>query len=311
MEQNYHKGKSNKSTSGKKDTSGKRYHSENERQPGKGRPKRKRIKRSLSDQKYEKIVPGKKTAGQAHKFDRIVQGEMRLNKYIAHSGICSRREADGLITAGLITVNGEVITELGVKVKPEDEIKYNGEKVRSEKKVYILLNKPKGFVTTTQDPEGRRTVLDLVKNAGNERVYPVGRLDRNTTGLLLLTNDGDLATRLAHPKYNKKKVYHIFLDKNLRLEDFDAIANGMELDDGFIKPDAISWVKPDKKNEVGVEIHSGRNRIIRRIFEKLEYKVVRLDRVLYAGLTKKNLPRGKWRYLNPKEVSILKMNVFK
>lgn len=237
-------------------------------------------------------------------------GTMRLNKFIAHSGICSRREADDLISAGLVTVNDEVITELGSRVKRGDSVKYNGERIRSEKKVYILLNKPKDFVTTNDDPEGRKTVLDLVKSAGNERVYPVGRLDRNTTGVLLLTNDGEMASKLTHPKYNRKKIYHVFLDKPLLEEDYEKVAKGLELEDGFIKPDAVDFVKPDSKSELGIEIHSGKNRVVRRIFETLGYHVARLDRVYFAGLTKKNLSRGKWRFLTEKEISMLKMSAF-
>ncbi len=233
---------------------------------------------------------------------------MRLNKFIAHSGICSRREADELITAGVISVNDEVITELGSRIKRGDSVKYNGETVRSEKKVYILLNKPKDFVTTSDDPEGRKTVMDLVNNAGKERVYPVGRLDRNTTGVLLLTNDGEMAARLTHPKYNRKKIYHVFLDKPLTDEDFEKVIKGLELEDGFIKPDSVEYVKPDSRAELGIEIHSGKNRIVRRIFESIGYHVTRLDRVYFAGLTKKNLSRGKWRFLTEREINLLKMN---
>ncbi len=235
---------------------------------------------------------------------------MRLNKFIAHSGICSRREADELISAGLVAVNDVVITELGSRVKHDDTVKYNGERIRSEKKVYILLNKPKDFVTTNDDPEGRKTVLDLIHNAGKERVYPVGRLDRNTTGVLLLTNDGEMASKLTHPKYNRKKIYHIFLDKALQDEDYEKVVKGLELEDGFIKPDAVDFVKPGSKTELGIEIHSGKNRVVRRIFETLGYHVDRLDRVYFAGLTKKNLSRGKWRFLTEKEISMLKMNAF-
>jgi 23S rRNA pseudouridine2605 synthase len=238
-------------------------------------------------------------------------GLTRLNKYIANAGICSRREADELITAGLVSINDVVITELGTKVKPGDVVKYNGERLRSEKKIYILLNKPKDFVTTSDDPEGRSTVMDLVKYPGKERIYPVGRLDRNTTGVLMLTNDGDLAARLIHPKYNVKKIYHVFLDRDITEEDFAKVAEGLELEDGFIKPDSIRLANPLNRKELGVEIHSGRNRIVRRIFEQVGYKVFRLDRVYFAGLTKKNLPRGKWRILNEREISLLKMNAFR
>jgi 23S rRNA pseudouridine2605 synthase len=238
------------------------------------------------------------------KTDNLV----RLNKYIASSGICSRREADEHIKSGLISVNDEVVTEMGVKVKPEDVVKYNGKAISAEKKVYLVLNKPKDYVTTLDDPEERKTVMDLVKNAGKERIYPVGRLDRNTTGILLFTNDGELASVLTHPKFEQKKIYHVFLDREFSLQDFKKLASGIELSDGFIRPDGISYVNQSSKSELGVEIHSGRNRIVRRIFEALHYKVVKLDRVYFAGLTKKNLPRGKWRFLTESEISHLKMS---
>ncbi|MFW5644839.1 MAG: pseudouridine synthase [Bacteroidota bacterium] len=232
---------------------------------------------------------------------------IRLNKYIASSGICSRREADEYIKAGLVTVNDEKVTEMGVKINPGDIVKYKGKRIRTEKKVYLLLNKPKDYVTTLDDPEGRKTVMELIRDAGKERIYPVGRLDRNTTGVLLFTNDGELASRLTHPKHEQKKIYHVFLDRELELNDFKKLASGIDLSDGFIKPDGISYVNQDSKNELGIEIHSGRNRIVRRMFEALNYQVVKLDRVYFAGLTKKNLPRGRWRYLNEKEISYLKM----
>ena len=231
----------------------------------------------------------------------------RLNKYIASSGICSRREADEFIKAGLVSVNDVVITEMGVKVKPGDVVKYNGQRIRAERKIYILLNKPRDYVTTADDPEGRKTVMDLIKDAGKERVYPVGRLDRNTTGVLLLTNDGEIASRLTHPKFEQKKIYHIFLDRDMLLPDFKKLAAGLELSDGFIKPDGVSFVNPDSKSELGIEIHSGKNRIVRRMLESLGYKVIKLDRVYFAGLTKKNVPRGRWRFLNEKEISYLRM----
>ncbi len=239
--------------------------------------------------------------------NRQSDNRIRLNKYIASSGICSRREADEYIKAGLVSVNDEIVTEMGVKVEPGDVVKYNGQKIRAEKKVYVLLNKPKDYVTTLDDPENRKTVMDLVKDAGKERIYPVGRLDRNTTGVLLFTNDGELASRLTHPRYDQKKIYHVFLDKDLNLPDFKKLAAGIELSDGFIKPDGISYVNLESKSELGIEIHSGKNRIVRRLFEALNYKVEKLDRVYFAGLTKKNLPRGKWRFLNDKEISYLKM----
>ena len=218
---------------------------------------------------------------------------MRLNKYIAASGICSRREADQLITAGLVSVNGKIITELGTKVKPEDDVRYNGERIRNERKVYLLLNKPKDYVTTTDDPKERKTVMLLIKNACKERIYPVGRLDRNTTGVLLFTNDGEMAKKLTHPGYNKKKIYHVFLEKSFSAADMKKLSEGITLEDGFIQPDAISYVSSEHKREIGLEIHSGRNRIVRRMFESLGYRVSKLDRVYFAGLTKKNLSQGK------------------
>jgi 23S rRNA pseudouridine2605 synthase len=236
--------------------------------------------------------------------------DIRLNKYIATAGICSRREADRLIGAGLVSVNGKVVTELGTRVHPGDDVRYHGERIRSEKKVYLLLNKPKDFVTTTRDPKERKTVMTLIRNACPERIYPVGRLDRNTTGVLLFTNDGEMAKKLTHPSFNKKKIYHVFLDKKLTQNDFRTLTSGMELDDGFIQPDAISFVHPENKQEVGLEIHSGRNRIVRRMFESLGYRVTKLDRVYFAGLTKKNLPRGKWRFLTEREINRLKMNAY-
>ena len=235
---------------------------------------------------------------------------IRLNKYIANSGLCPRREADKLIKDGLIWVNGKKITELGVKIKPGDFVKYNNKELITEKKVYILLNKPKDHITTVKDHHASKTVMDLIKNACKERVYPVGRLDRNTTGVLLFTNDGDLTKKLTHPGYNKKKVYHVFLDKNLKSEDFEKVINGLTLTDGFIKPDSMSYVDLKDKKQIGIEIHSGKNRIVKRIFEKLNYKIVKLDRVYFAGLTKKSLPRGKWRFLTTKEISLLKMDAY-
>jgi 23S rRNA pseudouridine2605 synthase len=236
--------------------------------------------------------------------------EIRLNKYLANNGICSRREADNLITAGLVTINGEVVTQLGTKVKPGDEVKFNGDRIKHEKKVYILMNKPKDYVTTTDDPQARKTVIDLLKNSVKERVYPVGRLDRQTSGVLLLTNDGDLTTRLTHPKYNKKKIYQVTLDKNFKKQDLVEIIHGVPLEDGYIKADAIDFVDPKDKKLVGIEIHSGRNHIVRRIFEHFDYKVVKLDRVYFAGLTKKGLERGSWRHLNEQEIAMLKMSAY-
>ena len=235
---------------------------------------------------------------------------IRLNKFLANAGVCSRREADEFITAGVVSVNGEVVTELGTKIKRSDVVKFHDEPVSIERKVYVLLNKPKDTVTTSDDPQERRTVMDLVKGACNERIYPVGRLDRNTTGVLLLTNDGDLASKLTHPKFLKKKIYHVHLDKNLTKADMEQIAAGIQLEDGEIHADAISYTDDFKKDQVGIEIHSGKNRIVRRIFESLGYKVIKLDRVFFAGLTKKGLRRGDWRYLSEAEVNYLRMGSF-
>ena len=235
---------------------------------------------------------------------------IRLNKYLANAGVCSRREADEFIQSGVVTVNGVVATELGMKVKRSDEVKFHDQPVTLEKKVYVLLNKPKDYVTTSDDPQQRKTVMDLVKDACPERIYPVGRLDRNTTGVLLLTNDGDLASKLTHPKFLKKKVYHVFLDKNVSEEDLQKIAEGIELEDGEVHADAIEYADDRDKSQVGIEIHSGRNRIVRRIFEKLGYRVVKLDRAQFAGLTKKNLRRGDWRFLTEKEVEMLRNGMY-
>ena len=235
---------------------------------------------------------------------------LRLNKFLANAGICSRREADEFIQAGVVTVNGEVVTELGTKVLRTDEVKFHDQPVTIEKKVYVLLNKPKDYVTTSDDPQQRKTVMDLVKNACPERIYPVGRLDRNTTGVLLLTNDGDLASKLTHPKYLKKKIYHVYLDKNVTAHDLQQISEGIQLEDGEIKADDVQYAHPTDKKQVGIEIHSGKNRIVRRIFEALGYRVQKLDRVQFAGLTKKNLKRGDWRYLTEEEVDRLRMGAY-
>ena len=235
---------------------------------------------------------------------------LRLNKFLANAGVCSRREADEFIQAGVVTVNGEVVTELGTKILRTDEVKFHDTPVSLEKKVYVLLNKPKDYVTTSDDPQQRKTVMDLVKDVCPERIYPVGRLDRNTTGVLLLTNDGDLASKLTHPKFLKKKVYHVHLDKNLTSHDMDQIREGITLEDGEIKADAVEYADQHDKSQVGIEIHSGKNRIVRRIFESLGYRVTKLDRVQFAGLTKKNLRRGDWRFLTEKEVDMLLMGAF-
>ena len=235
---------------------------------------------------------------------------MRLNKFLANAGVCSRRDADKYIEAGVVSVNGVVVTELGTKVLRTDEIKFHDNPVNIEKKVYVLLNKPKGYVTTSDDPQNRKTVMDLVHNACPERIYPVGRLDRNTTGVLLLTNDGELASKLTHPKFLKKKIYHVTTDQNVSAADLRQIAEGITLEDGEIKADEIEYASATDKKQVGIEIHSGKNRIVRRIFESLGYHVVKLDRVYFAGLTKKNVRRGDWRYLTEKEVQMLRMGAF-
>lgn len=232
--------------------------------------------------------------------------QMRLNRFIANSGVCSRREADELIQKGYISVNGKQVTDLGTRVAHNDEIKYKGKRLSAEQKVYILMNKPKGYVTTVEDPHADKTVLDLIGNDCPQRVYPVGRLDKETTGVLLLTNDGDLTGRLTHPRYNRKKIYHVFLDKNVEKNDLLKLAEGIELDGDLVSADAVSYAEPDDKTQIGIELHSGKNRVIRRLFETLGYKVKKLDRVYFAGLTKKNVQRGKWRYLNEKEISMLK-----
>ena len=235
---------------------------------------------------------------------------IRLNKYLANAGVCSRREADDFIQAGVVTVNGQVVTELGTKVLRGDEVKFHDQPVTLEKKVYVLLNKPKDYVTTSDDPQQRKTVMDLVKDACPERIYPVGRLDRNTTGVLLLTNDGEMASKLTHPKFLKKKVYHVYLDKNVTMHDMQQIASGIELEDGEIHADSIEYADDHDKSQVGIEIHSGKNRIVRRIFESLGYRVTKLDRVQFAGLTKKNLRRGDWRFLTEQEVDMLRMGAY-
>ncbi len=233
---------------------------------------------------------------------------IRLNRYIANAGLCSRREADTFISTGCVSVNGKIISEMGYQVTPGDSVSFNGKIISTERKMYVLLNKPKGFVTTLEDPHADKTVMDLVKNACTERIYPVGRLDKNTTGLLLLTNDGDLTKRLTHPKYNRKKIYHAFLDQKVTKDHLQQIVDGITLEDGFVAADSVSYVDDEDKKQVGIEIHSGKNKIVRRIFESLGYKVLKLDRVYFCGLTKKNLPRGKWRFLSQDEINLLKMS---
>ena len=235
---------------------------------------------------------------------------IRLNKFLANAGVCSRRDADKYIAAGVVTVNGEVITELGHKVLRSDVVLFHDQQIKAEKKIYVLLNKPKGYVTTSEDPQNRKTVMDLVRNACMERIYPVGRLDRNTTGVLLLTNDGEMASRLTHPKFLKKKIYHVYLDRNVTAADLRQIAEGITLEDGDIKADAIDYADANDKKQVGIEIHSGKNRIVRRIFASLGYNVIKLDRVYFAGLTKKNVKRGDWRFLTEEEVRMLRMGAY-
>lgn len=249
-----------------------------------------------------------KSAQKIYKREEEITGEVRLNKFIANSGICSRREADKYIQAGVITVNGNVVSELGVKVKPTDDIRFNGERLLGEKKIYIVMNKPKDYVTTTSDPHAEKTVMDLLKGC-KQRVFPVGRLDKSTTGVLLFTNDGRLADKLTHPAYNKKKIYQVTLDRKLSKPDFDKILEGIWLPDGEIHADELAYTD-DTQKVVGISIHSGRNRIIRRIFESLNYKILKLDRVYFAGLTKKRLTRGEWRYLEEKEVNMLLMGAY-
>ena len=275
-----------------------------QRRPQNGRPGQKPFQR-----------PGKSFTPRPKQIDYELpevdpNEEVRLNKFMANAGICSRREADEFIKEGKVKVNGEVVTELGTKITGKDIVEYNDEVVVAERKCYVLLTTPKDCVTTSDDPNGRTTVMDLVKNACKERIYPVGRLDRNTTGVLLLTNDGDLASKLTHPQYVKKKIYHVWTDHDISEDDMQRIADGIELEDGPIHADAISYATETDRNQAGIEIHSGRNRIVRRIFESLGYHVTKLDRVYFAGLTKKNLPRGRWRYLTQDEVNFLKMGSF-
>lgn len=264
-----------------------------------GKPKDKKFATKRKTTKPE--TPAKKQAGKIKQTD-----EVRLNRYLSQAGICSRREADTYIAAGVVTINGKVVTELGSKVKYGDVVKFNDAPIIPEKKTYILLNKPKDYLTTTDDPMAKNTVLDLIRNGCKERVFSVGRLDKPTTGLLLLTNDGELADFLSHPKNNKKKIYQVTLDRAINDDHLQLLYDGVELEDGMAKADQITYCTPGDKREVGIEIHSGKNRLVRRMFEYLGYKVKKLDRVYYAGLTKKNLPRGKWRYLNDKEIVMLK-----
>lgn len=290
---------------GRRDASDNRRRGKTERPSGKERGSGKKVIKLKKRPEGTKPKTGKLPRSRPEKT--ATTGEMRLNRFIANAGVCSRREADKYISAGLVTVNGNIITEMGVKVKMNDDVRFDGRKLNAEKKIYLLLNKPKDFVTTTDDPHAERTVMELVKDACPERIYPVGRLDKSTTGVLLFTNDGELSDRLTHPSHNIKKIYQVSLDKPLTKNDMLQVAEGVELEDGAIAADAISYIDGKNKTEVGMEIHSGRNRIVRRIFEHLGYKVKKLDRVYFAGLTKKNLPRGKWRFLSHKEVQFLKM----
>ncbi|MBI9055675.1 MAG: rRNA pseudouridine synthase [Bacteroidales bacterium] len=267
-------------------------------------------KKSFSKEKSS-FSKNKNTKGKPEDKKIFTNEPIRLNKFLSNAGICSRRDADNLITAGEITVNGKVVTELGTKVSPKDDVKHKGKQAIREQKVYILINKPKDVVTTVKDDHAEKTVIDIVKNACTERIYPVGRLDKNTTGVLLLTNDGELTKQLTHPSFRKKKIYHVHLDKDLTKNDLIKIAEGVQLDDDLIAADAINYVEDGDKSQVGIEIHSGQNRVVRRIFESLDYKVKKLDRVYFAGLTKKNLPRGKFRHLTPVEISMLKRKSYK
>ena len=282
---------------------------------GKSRPVEKKSPRKefgaakpASQRRFEKDRPKPAVKRvRAKKEESAPEGSMRLNRFIANAGVCSRREADTYIETGLVTINGKLVTQLGTRVMPGDEVRFDGRRLSAERKVYLLLNKPKDFVTTTDDPHAERTVMELIKDACEERIYPVGRLDKQTTGLLLFTNDGELSKKLTHPSHQKKKIYQVSLDKPVIKAHIEAIAEGIELEDGFIAADAVSYIDREAKTEIGIEIHSGKNRIVRRIFEHFGYRVKKLDRVFFAGLTKKNLPRGKWRILSEKEVKFLKM----
>ena len=277
--------------------------------PVSGRPQQQRNNNRPAQPKHHSSVYSQRKQVAYHERYEDPTKPIRLNKYLANAGFCSRREADDFIQAGVVTVNGEVVDSLGAKVLPTDKVMFHHQPVKRERKVYILLNKPKNCVTTTDDPEERRTVMDIVKNACSERIYPVGRLDRNTTGVLLLTNDGDLAAKLTHPKFGKKKIYSVVLDRDLEGEDEETIRHGITLDDEIIIPDALEFTDKDRRH-IGLEIHSGQNRVVRRIFEKVGYKVVTLDRVSFAGLTKRNVPRGRYRFLTEREVAMLQMGAF-
>ena len=293
-------------SSGQRSNYGERQQTNGQR-PANGRPQQRNNNRP-APQRHSSVYSQRKQVEYRERYEDPTK-PIRLNKYLANAGFCSRREADDFIQAGVVTVNGEVVDSLGAKVLPTDKVMFHHQPVRRERKVYILLNKPKNTVTTTDDPEERRTVMDIVKNACSERIYPVGRLDRNTTGVLLLTNDGDLAAKLTHPKFGKKKIYAVTLDRDLEEEDEITIRHGILLDDEEIIPDALEFTDKDRKH-IGLEIHSGQNRVVRRIFEKTGYKVVALDRVSFAGLTKRNVPRGRYRFLTEREVAMLQMGAF-
>ena len=305
---NYYHGNQNQAGNYSRDARGGGY--QKQQRPNNANPYNRNSQgsRNPAQRPVIKFGPKKPIRYREEHFD--LNEPIRLNKYLSNSGVCSRREADEFIRAGVVKVNGEAVTELGTKVKRSDAITFHNDPVKLEHKVYVLLNKPKNCVTTADDPQERLTVMDLVKNACQERIVPVGRLDRNTTGVLLLTNDGDLASKLTHPKFLKKKIYHVWLDKEVTIADMEKLAQGVELEDGEIHADAVSYVSETDNTQVGIEIHSGRNRVVRRMLEALGYHVIKLDRVYFAGLTKKNLKRGQWRYLNEREVSMLRMGAF-
>jgi 23S rRNA pseudouridine2605 synthase len=283
-----------------------------EKREAAGRPFRKYEKPDASKARRPKpavkpAIRSEKTGSESHKKEITI---IRLNRFIANSGVCSRREADEHIKNGLISVNGHIVTDMGVKVTNNDDVRFRNKRLSAEKKVYILMNKPKDYVTTVEDPHAEHTVLELIGDTCPERVYPVGRLDKATTGVLLLTNDGDLAGKLTHPKYKRRKIYHVFLDRPVTKNDLFRLTEGIELDGITVVADAVSYADPEDKSQIGIELHSGQNRVIRRMFETLDYKVKKLDRVYFAGLTKKNVQRGKWRYLNDKEITMLKRGIF-
>jgi 23S rRNA pseudouridine2605 synthase len=264
-------------------------------------------KQEVSSRDKRKYIDFKERVKKGDPLPSFNDDAIRLNKYLSNAGICSRREADVLIQTGVVSINGQVVTEMGYKIKPGDVVQYDGETINAETKRYVLLNKPKGFITTMDDPMGRKTVMSLVRKACRERIYPIGRLDRDTTGLLLFTNDGDMAKKLTHPKYQAKKIYHVELNKSVARQDLEKLTNGVDLEDGKTRFDVADFVKDGSAREIGVEIHSGKNRIVRRMFEALGYEVIKLDRVQFSGLTKKDLPRGMYRHLTENEVSFLKM----